>query len=460
MNVLRRTFALACLGLLLSCGGGLDVVINNGGGVGTGGTGIVAGTITGLGSIIVDGVRYDDSQAVLERRPDLVHSETLALADLQVGQYAYLELDAAGNPTRVRIEPQLVGPAADVNAATGQFTVWGQAVAVNSDPSRGPTTVLSGMQSLAELRTADPVQVYGVLQSSDSSGDVIRATRIERLASAGALPARITGTLKPGAGGALLLAQRPLDVSALPAPPALGGGVAVTAVIPSGTSVPANWQASSLSLLAPPNAGSMRISGAAHLLANGHALVQGVEVDLSGLPASARQALREGGYLTVAGNTSSQDGSQVVASAIESLPQAGRPAQLRGSITSVTGTTSFVVRGESIDARSAQFSSGSPADLAVGAFVEVQGTLTPTGVVASSIAVSAVPPDTAVLDLTGTVQSVDVVNHLVRVLMRDGRTLLLKLGPNLPLPAAGQAVHAAGYWHGGTLQVRDFGPGR
>ncbi len=236
MKLLRRLFALACIALLLSCGGGgLDVVIN-GGGVGTGGTGIVAGTITGLGSVIVDGVRYDDSQAVLERRPDLLHSEALTLADLQVGQYVVLELDDAGNPTRVRVEPQLVGPAADVNAAAGQFTVWGQAVAVNTDPGRGTDHgVVSGCQSLAG-------------RAGERPGAGLRRAAIERqrqrrdprnphrTADVGrrAAGASHRHACKRGAGGRLLLAAAAVgrfrcDRRRPRSPPA----IAVTAVIPS-----------------------------------------------------------------------------------------------------------------------------------------------------------------------------------------------------------------------------------
>jgi hypothetical protein len=456
MNLLHRLFASVCLGLLLSCGGGLDAVVFNGGGVGTGGTGIVAGTLTGLGSVIVDGVRYDDSQAVLERRPDLVHSEPLALADLQIGQYLYLELDAAGNPTRIRVESQLVGPAANVSAANGQFTVWGQPVAVNTDASQGPITVLSGYQSLADIHAADPVQVYGVLESSDSAGDLIRATRIERLASATAVPARVTGTLQAGAGGALLLAQRPLDVSAAPAAPALGGEDAVTIVIPQSAGIPVKWPATSVSLLAPAATGSVTVSGAAHLLPNGHAVVQGIDVDLSNLAAAVRQGVQEGTYLTVTGNANGHDGRQVVASAVESEPQTGRPAQLRGSITSVTGTASFVVRGQRVDARGAQFSGGSAADLVVGAFVDVRGAQTPTGVVASTVSFPQTP-EHAVVDITGTAQSADATKNEVQVQTHDGRTFDLTLAPNVPLPTRGETIHAAGYWSGGKLRVRDFG---
>ena len=45
--------------LLIACGGGIDLA----GGVGSGGSGLAEGTITGFGSVIVDGTRYDDSAA-------------------------------------------------------------------------------------------------------------------------------------------------------------------------------------------------------------------------------------------------------------------------------------------------------------------------------------------------------------------------------------------------------------
>jgi hypothetical protein len=456
MKYLRRLVALLCIGLLLSCGGGLDVATGNGGGVGSGGTGIVAGTITGLGSVIVDGVRYDDSQAALETRPDLLNSVALALLDLQVGQYADLELDAAGNPTRVRIVSQLVGPAANVSAAAGQFTVWGQPVLVNTDPGRGPVTVFSGYQSLAAVHASDPVQVYGVLQSSDSGSDAIHATRVERLASPDAVPARVTGTLKPGAAGALLLAGRPLDLSAARSAPALRAGTAVTAVISSTSGIPPAWPATAVSFLAPPPASSASVNGAAHLLPSGHIVVQGVEVDLSNIAASTRQAVREGSYLRVTGSASSQDGLMVVASAVDLLPASGRPAQLRGSITSLASATSFVVRGHLVDATAAQFSGGSLRDISVGQFVEIQGSQSATSVVATTVSFDATPPDGAVLDVAGTVQSVDTATRQVQVRTPDGHTIVMTLPGKAPLPATGQTIGAAGYWQDGILQVRDI----
>ncbi len=57
----RRQTLLALIGtaLLPACGGGTDVA-----GVSSGGTGsFTTGSITGLGSVIVNGIRYDDSGA-------------------------------------------------------------------------------------------------------------------------------------------------------------------------------------------------------------------------------------------------------------------------------------------------------------------------------------------------------------------------------------------------------------
>ena len=183
--------------LIAACGGSAgDAALSLAPGVGTGGTGIVAGTLTGLGSVIVDGVRYDDSQASLERQADLVQTTTLALSDLQVGQYVYLELDSASTPVRVRLESQLVGPVAGLTASGTRFTVWGQAVAINTNPALGPVTVFSGYTQASDMGTQDPVQVYGVLRPdpNDATRELILATRIERLTSTTSLPARLTGT--------------------------------------------------------------------------------------------------------------------------------------------------------------------------------------------------------------------------------------------------------------------------
>ena len=54
----RAVLGAAALMLLAACGGGGSVDVA---GVGSGGSGVASGSVTGFGSVIVDGVEYDDS---------------------------------------------------------------------------------------------------------------------------------------------------------------------------------------------------------------------------------------------------------------------------------------------------------------------------------------------------------------------------------------------------------------
>jgi hypothetical protein len=58
---LRHALGALATGVLCACGGGGGTNVAEGGGVGSGGTGISYGTVTGFGSVIVDGVHYGDS---------------------------------------------------------------------------------------------------------------------------------------------------------------------------------------------------------------------------------------------------------------------------------------------------------------------------------------------------------------------------------------------------------------
>ena len=448
MKIAGRIAAFACT-LLLSCGGGVNVS-TTGGGVGTGGTGIVQGSVTGLGSVIVDGVRYDESHAALEAQADLRTATPLALADLHVGQSVSLEIDATGTVTRVRVRSQLAGPVGAVDAAHSSFTVWGQQVRVNADPAQGPVTVFAGLASLSELRAGDPVQVYGALQPVNGS-DVIHATRIERI-TAGAVPARVTGTVQTSLSGAPMLAGRALDLSGANPTLAPAAGRAIVVVVPWNTSAGDPWRASAAAPLADASAANRAVSGNLHLLGNGQGEVQGELVDLSQLPAATLQQLAEGDYVTL-----HAQGAAPVASGVDLMPAGGRPAQLRGTVGSVTGTT-FTLRGEVIDASQAQFDGGSLADLVAGRYVEVEGTQSATGVLAQTIAIPQSPPEGAVVTVTGGVENEDGNTNEVTVGTQDGRTLVVAWPEGTALPASGANVQVWGYWHAGAVEARDVGP--
>jgi hypothetical protein len=446
--------------MLGSCGGG-DIFLS-GVGVGTGGTGFVSGTVTGLGSVIVDGVRYDDSKAVLERKADLVQTEALGLSDLQVGQFAALELDSQGALVRVRIDAQLLGPVGSVVAASRQLTVWGQTVLVNTDPGLGPVTVFSGYSGISDVAAQDRVQVYGVLQPDpiDTSREFIRATRIEHLVSTSTLPARLTGTLSSGGATGLMLAGLALDTSQavnLASGQTLSAGSVVTVVLPwsqSITTPTTRLLAQSVRVVSAADVGtnSFRLSGAVQLKPGGTLLIQGVAVDASDATlAAVRDALAQGTYITVTGQVSQTSGRLVV-SAIETTPTGGRPQELRGSVTSMVDAKSFMVRGMWVSASAAQWVGGAATDLVTGRYVELTGSVSGNVFNASKVVLQAGLPDTAVLDVTGLVQAVDNSSRVVRVLTQDGQAITITIAAADALPSVGQTVRSEGFWKDGRLQ--------
>jgi hypothetical protein len=151
-----------CVALLVACGGG---------GVGTGGTGSFAsGPISGFGSIIVNGVHYDDSSA----RVDDDDGTRRTTDDLRLGMTVEIQANAvrdnAATAEKVRIVSELVGrvDAADSN----QLVVNG--LAVHTDAGTVFDDRFSGGR--AGVHAGSVVEVFGF--SSGAAGDVL-ATRIE-----------------------------------------------------------------------------------------------------------------------------------------------------------------------------------------------------------------------------------------------------------------------------------------
>lgn len=169
----RRQTLLALIGtaLLPACGGGTDVA-----GVSSGGTGsFTSGVIVGLGSVIVNGIRYDDSTASVTM--DGVSSSAAAL---QLGMVVRIQGSAVTAPTTpgglatatatsVAYGSEWKGLAATVNVPAGTFTLLGQTVQVLG------TTVFSEGKFDGAL-DGQYVEVYGFVNANDGS---LQASRIE-----------------------------------------------------------------------------------------------------------------------------------------------------------------------------------------------------------------------------------------------------------------------------------------
>jgi hypothetical protein len=159
---LRRWLsALAVVWLVIACGGG----------VGTGGTGAFAsGPITGFGSIVVNGVHFDESGARIEDDD----GNNLGRSDLHLGTMVEVESgeirDAAATASQVRIVSALIGNVTSV--AANALVVNGQTVGINAG------TVFDDQfpGGLAAIVVGRVVEVHGFVMPT---GGAITATRIE-----------------------------------------------------------------------------------------------------------------------------------------------------------------------------------------------------------------------------------------------------------------------------------------
>ena len=172
----RRTALLGIVGAIAQiagCGGGGTGVA----GLSSGGTGsFTSGTITGFGSIIVNGIRYNNDTATVATSDDSVSSNTA----LQLGMVVNIEgsavapaSSATGLPTatayRITYGSEWIGPVSNKSATT--FEILGHAVDILA------TTMFDGaVQQLSDLTDTHFVEVYGYVDQVDGH---IQASRIE-----------------------------------------------------------------------------------------------------------------------------------------------------------------------------------------------------------------------------------------------------------------------------------------
>jgi hypothetical protein len=182
MKRLRQFLACAALAILAGCGAG----IGSGGtgispgGVGSGGTGFTMGAAVLSNGLVVNGTRFDLSQARLE----LEDAETLQ-PGMTVRVLGQVSTDRTqGTATAVISAADLRGPIGAVDPVAGTFSMLG--VTVTTDAG----TVYAGVGGVADLRAGGGVVVYGL----PVAGGVLRATRIERTTTPGA--AVLTGVLQ------------------------------------------------------------------------------------------------------------------------------------------------------------------------------------------------------------------------------------------------------------------------
>ena len=426
--------ALCCVILMVACGGAGEL---GSGGTGTGSSAAL-GTVTGLGSVFVDGVRFDDSNAAVQI--DNL-TDTPDTTEAKLGQRVQLAFTFNGVDSlaqTVNIEPELVG-AVDTLVSNG-FVVLGQTVVINTDPVAGPVTQFDGgYTGLGDVQISNLVEVHGVPRTTGSV-TVIQATRVEKRIAPGYL--RVVGVVsalsKDGAqfslGGLVVNASGAVRV---PAGRALANDQSVV-VLASASGLQAGSGAPVLT------AGRVRIrervNGPEQAYVGGVVSnsVAATSFNLGGMAVNYDSAteitpkgatLANGAYVQVRGNFAA-DGS-LSASRIK-LRDGILDAELRGTaIGYVALAKTFTVRDVPVSAAGTNvIDSSCPADLS-GVYVEVKGTLRLTGIVAASVKCSADPaPAGAVIERRG-VASVTPVEYATNsfTLTVDGAPLKVRWTP-------------------------------
>ena len=396
-NPRRRLFCLSPLALgglgLLGTAGGLTACGGGGGGAepvsppaGTTSGSVALGTITGFGSIIVNGIRYDDSGA--EVFDD--HGQRRGRDDLKLGAKVEIEarsLDrSAGTAvaTVITSRSELKGPIASIDVSAGQFVVLGQTVAVDA------RTVFddSLASGLAGLAVGQWVEVHG---NYDAAQALYLATRVEREDSRpGSYKLRGPVASLDTTARSFRLGEASISYAALSSVPAnLANGLWVRVEVQT-SPVAGVWQATSLRTDDGVGSGNHDEAEVEGTLT---AFTSVTQFSVNGVPVDASAAVFEDGQAgIVLGARVEVEGAWVngvlVARKVEIEDRSSDDDgsgegefELHGTISALDTTAkTFVLRGWVVRyGGSVTYRDGSEAQLANGVSVEVKGRLTANG---------------------------------------------------------------------------------
>jgi hypothetical protein len=405
--------------LLAACGGGA---------VGSGGTGATeqgtgTGTVTGFGSVIIDGVRFDDSAAAatIERTADDSRNSGVR-AEAKLGhQLAFAfsgATEGSGKLSAFSIEPTLIGRVTALG--TTSMTVLGQTVTFNDVSTLGPVTQFEPSRAAATAVSA-LVEVHATLVDG-----ALVATRVESTTSSGLRVTGVVSNLSSSTLGGTTFTVSGVTVikptaanTVVPNPNDLVNGKTVSVFADAtgfdGTRLTATRvrvrtaaatggaQGYLSGIISNFVAGvSFKVNGVTVKLASG------AELKPSGL------ALGDGQYVRIRGQVGS-DGS-VTASRVQLRSVEDNNAELHGNILGYTaavgGGALFTVRDVQVTlpASVALNIQNCPAGtvLGDGLYVEVKGETSATGVTATSIKCddSGASGVDATVERRGTVKSV------------------------------------------------------
>lgn len=377
-SLVTRLRALALSLLLAACGGGVETG-------GTGATGsYVEGPITGFGSVIVAGIRFDDRSATVVGDD----GQGLTRGDLRLGMVVGIESDRPtddgsggrqATATRLRLGGALVGPLQAIGLTEQRLVVLGQVVRLTQ------ATVFAGVPGgVSGLNVGDILEVHGFPSPDALLSDVV-ATRVERRPS---VPAnfRVRGIARDVSPAAtpptVRVGTQTFDLSTSGVPAGLADGSIVRLVV--GTSqVAGRWPVTSAAIDTRrlDDRDDAEVEGLVTSFSSVSSFsVNGIAVDATAASFPDGSAgLAVGVRVEVEGRVRN---GVLVASRVELRSddeEFDEGVELRGTLSALDTTArTFVVRGVTFFYGSVpppQFDNGSEADLVDGRCVRARGTL-------------------------------------------------------------------------------------
>lgn len=386
-TALRCAVGSVITALLAACGGG------GGGSTSTGNTPppsttgstlSSAGTVTGFGSVFVDGVELDDANA----RVTVENSDgsTTPVA-IKLGQQVRVAHDSRGSASQVTVDAAVIGQISAVSASANTLQVAGQSISINTDgTSTAPITVYGGgYTALANALVGDMVEVHGTpVYNSVSQTYTVQATRLEKRTDKPGL--RVMGKLSSLNSSATTFSLGNLSVNyasaiVVPSGAALAQGQSVVvwgaSTALSGNNLKATRvRVFSQALADSVTSGTTQLAG---LVSKYNATastmeVQGVTVNLAKATISPSGKTVGNNSFVDIGGTIGSDGvlsATTVRVRQQDVTNTATKVLLIGAIESLTDQNSFVLRGVPVDAGSVGVRINCPSTLAVGSTASV-----------------------------------------------------------------------------------------
>jgi hypothetical protein len=342
-------------------------------------TNYTQGAVSGFGSVIVGGVRFDDSTATVTDEDG--NSKTRN--DVKLGMMVEVDSGnvdrtaATALAVRIRMGSEVVGPVGTIDTAASTVKVLGQTVLVTTSTVFDST--LSG--GLSALTAGAVIEVHGILDPANAR---IVATRIEPKAGATAFKLRGAIANLDTTAKTFKINGELVSYAGLPSgnvPPGLTNGQIVRVLVQT-TQVSGAWVATALR-------GGLRLPD----VARGEAHVEGVitvftstaSFEINGLKIDAsKAAFPDGSTGVVMGARVEVEGAIVggvlVATKVEieeRRDHGRRELELHGDMSNLNATEkTFALRGVTVwFGGTVEYSNGTEATLANGKRVEVKGVL-------------------------------------------------------------------------------------